>query len=237
MCDNLPNESVDDCYEALAKLMVMTDTVNKGLNPMEKGGVEVTPFDDFIFLLVACTLRKFIKIAAMSNKFDVQWPAPIPPLSSYYLSQPDKADAPKLKKLQDDNVFLSQILLDLQHPDKCRSHSNVLPPGIPVTALRSAQDDIMTMILRPVWLKGKMSVTTVVTAQVLLYIQEACQSKLPIIHRQLKYAHKYASDSFRFKQLADSRLITEDLNWPTSGVHTIQSTYDLLKRSRYPCFP
>jgi hypothetical protein len=56
----------------LAKLVVTTDTVNKGLNPVEKGGVDITPFDNFIFLPVARTLRKFIKIAAMNNKYEVQ---------------------------------------------------------------------------------------------------------------------------------------------------------------------
>jgi hypothetical protein len=212
LCANLfPNQPVNDCYKALARTMVMTDTINKGLNPIEKG-VDITPFDDFIFFPVARTLRKFIKIAAMSNKFDSPWPPPIPPLSFYCISQPDKADVPKHKKLQQDDVFLSQMLLDMLHPDKCRSHSDQLPPGMPATALSSAQDDIVTTMLRPVWLKGIMSVTAVVTAQVLLDIQDVCQSKLAVIHRQLMYAHKYASDSFRFKDLADSRLMTEGLN-------------------------
>jgi hypothetical protein len=154
ICANLlPNQSDNDCYEAWAKLVVMTDTVNKGLNPVEKGGV-----DNFIFLPVARTLRKFIKIAAMNNKYEVQWPALIPPLSFNHISQPDKADAPKHKKLQEDDVFLSQLLLDLQHLHKCRSHSSVIPPGMPVTAPNSAQDDILTMTLRPVWIKGKIGV-------------------------------------------------------------------------------
>jgi 16S rRNA C1402 (ribose-2'-O) methylase RsmI len=45
ICANLlPNQSDNDCYEVLAKLMVMTDTVNKGLNPVEKGGVDNNAF-------------------------------------------------------------------------------------------------------------------------------------------------------------------------------------------------
>jgi hypothetical protein len=238
ICANfLPNQSDNDCYEVLAKLVVTTDTVNKGLNPVEKGGVDIPPFDNFIFLPVARTLRKFIKIAAMNNKYEVQWLAPIPPLSFNHISQPDKADAPKHKKLQEDGVFLSQMLLDLQHLDKCRSHSSVLPPGMPVTALNSAQDDNLTTTLRLVRIKGKMGVSTVVAAQVLLDIQEACQSKLPILHRQLMYAHKHASDSFGFKLRVDGGMTTEGLNWPNSGVHTIQGTFELLKKIEIPMFP
>ena len=51
----LSNQPVNDCYEALARTMVMTDIINKGLNSIEEG-VDITPFDDFIFLPVARTL-------------------------------------------------------------------------------------------------------------------------------------------------------------------------------------
>jgi hypothetical protein len=72
---------------------------------------------------------------------------------------------------------------------------------------------------------------------VLLDIQEACQSKLPILHRQLMYAHKHAFDSFGFKLRADGGMTTEGLNWPNSGVHTIQGTFELLKKIEIPMFP
>ncbi|KAF1835942.1 hypothetical protein BDW02DRAFT_596889 [Decorospora gaudefroyi] len=54
----------------MTRMMVMVDTVSKGLNPMEKGGVDVTPFDDSILQPVTRTLREFIKVSAMSNEFE-----------------------------------------------------------------------------------------------------------------------------------------------------------------------
>jgi hypothetical protein len=85
--------------------------------------------------------------------------------------------------------------------------------------------------------QGEDGVSTVVAVQVLLDIQEACQPKLPILHRQLMYAHKHASDSLGFKLRADGGMTTEGLNWPNLGVHTIQGTFELLKKVEIPMFP
>lgn len=60
----------------------------------------VTPFDHFISRPAARTLWKFLSLAAMADKNDVPWPAPIPPLRYQYICFPEEADRPQNKKLQ-----------------------------------------------------------------------------------------------------------------------------------------
>jgi hypothetical protein len=68
----------------------MMDLTTKGADPVNDHGVDISPFDNFIFLTVARTLRRFAKFAAMTNPVQIQWPTPIVPLTFNYISQPHK---------------------------------------------------------------------------------------------------------------------------------------------------
>lgn len=57
----------EDSYQSFAGMMVMVETLTKGIDPMKDGQVDVTPFDDFTLLPSAPILLKS-HIAAMSNK-------------------------------------------------------------------------------------------------------------------------------------------------------------------------
>jgi len=94
----LPERSASNSYEALAGSLVTLDLITKGVNPMQGSGVDITPFDDFIYLPVAKTLMKFINSAGTSNKTHVQWPAPIVPWALNYISESQEADAKDFKK-------------------------------------------------------------------------------------------------------------------------------------------
>jgi hypothetical protein len=85
-----PDKPVDNCYQSLAGSLVMMDLITKGADPVNDHGVDISPFDNFIFLTVARTLRKFAKFAAMTNPVQIQWPTPIMPLTFNYISQPHK---------------------------------------------------------------------------------------------------------------------------------------------------
>lgn len=233
-----PHEPTDDAYQSLAGMMILVDSFNKGLNPMEGGsGVEVTPFDDFIFLPAARILLKFIQVAAMSNAAEVKWPAPIPPLTFNYIHDPSKVDKPEHKKLQHDDQVLSQVLLDLQLPDKARKYSTEFkdPNKAMAGMVNPPHEDIFLRTLRPVWAEGKVSVTAVVVAQAILDILDTC--KVPQFYRHLKYAHQHESESFKFKQLPGRGLSTGDLNWPNSGTQFLMEAFKLMRCVEIPGLP
>ncbi|CAJ2500221.1 Uu.00g030740.m01.CDS01 [Anthostomella pinea] len=72
----LPKARMNDCYKDLTAMMVVAESITQGLDATRGVGVEVTPFDSFVYF----TLMKFAQIAAMSNKPEIEWPPPIPTL-------------------------------------------------------------------------------------------------------------------------------------------------------------
>ncbi|CAJ2500220.1 Uu.00g030730.m01.CDS01 [Anthostomella pinea] len=81
--------------------------------------------------------------------------------------------------------------------------------------------------------EGKISVTAVVTSQILLDVLDICGIP-PQYNRQLMYAHGHSTKSFDFTIVNGDRLKTGGLNWPNSGVEKLSDMYMLMKKIEVP---
>ncbi|KAI1371236.1 hypothetical protein F4677DRAFT_450655 [Hypoxylon crocopeplum] len=217
-----PDKADDNSYEAFAKMMVFVEYTSKGVSPVQGSGLDVTPFDRFIFLSTARTLLKFIDAAALCADIKVEWP-PIMPLK--YM--------PRHKKSQRDDHILSQLLLELQLQDKTGECNENIGN---TTMLEPPEKDIFLRTMQPVWLEGKLSVTSVVTSQILLDILDICPD-LPRFQKQLSYASTHVSKSLDLTLLPSNTLVTGGLNWPKSGRDIISRIYETLRSIELPTIP
>lgn len=233
-------ETTDQSYISLITWLMMPKHLATGTVPFNARGVDVSPFDDFIYLPVARILWKYIEMASLTKRPIGQWPPPIMPLRLNYISEPEKADTPEHKKLQDDDVLLSQLLLELQLPDRMaeslkegkanKESSDLFGP---------INEDIFWKTMRPVWMKGDkhVSATIVVTAQIMLDIHHACGSNLPRVHKHLQYVHKYAQESFEFSSDGRGRLSTGGINWFNKDVNIVARSHYTMQRIERPAIP
>lgn len=95
------------------------------------------------------------------------------------------------------------------------------------------QDDIVLRMLEPVCLEGKISVSSVLMAQILLDIVDAC-GEPGRFFKQLKLATQYASSSFQFSQRADGRMSTGDVWWPDTGTPWLTKNYIAINSIEVP---
>lgn len=107
----LSSETAADAYKLLAgKLMFLEPlTVISKQQQDPTVALQVSPFDDFIYLPAARILSKFQVLAPMH----VAWPPPIPSMRIQFLDNPELANTAQHKKLQRDEEFLMQMLLDM----------------------------------------------------------------------------------------------------------------------------
>ncbi|KAI1144327.1 hypothetical protein F5Y05DRAFT_418364 [Hypoxylon sp. FL0543] len=230
-----PGKPVDNCYETLAGMMVSTEPITSATDPMNGSGVDATQLDSFTFLPVARTLLKFVRTASSCNDTCSTWSPPVMPLRFNYIQGPHKAEIPEHSKLQRDDELLSQLLLHLQLPDKVKGERKDSSEIGDMSMLDPPVRDIFSRNLQPVWTDGKVSLTAVFTAQILLDILGIC-SDLPNFPRQLAVANAYAWNSFDFKATPEGKLITGDLSWPTSAMDTLLGIYKMTKQIKAPAF-
>ncbi|KAI2463536.1 hypothetical protein F4781DRAFT_117785 [Annulohypoxylon bovei var. microspora] len=224
-----PSHSDDDCYASFAGMMFLMECITKGTDPKNAPGVDVTPFDGFIFLPTARTLMKFIHMVNMN----IAWPPPIVPLRFNYLHAPHKADMPEHKKLQHDDQILSQLLIDLELPDRAMKYAR---GKCDISMAEPVVKDIFSRTLQPVWVEGKLSVAAVVIAQTILDISDVC-NELQNFPKLVTHTNAYASKSFDFQMLEGGIMKTGGLNWPNSGTGTLFTVHALQKRINMPTFP
>ena len=104
-------------YEGIAMVIFFAESFAKGENPEEafasSDRLKITPFDEFIYLSTARILIKFEQIAAMK----IAYPQPVPSVRFSYLSRPDLLDLPQVKKWEEEDEFLTQLLMELSLND------------------------------------------------------------------------------------------------------------------------
>lgn len=222
-------------YEPLASMLVHAEIISNGTNPMSKDAVDMTPFDSFILLPTARTLFKF---SGMTVGRKISWPLSIPPLRFHYLLDPEKADRPEDRKLQQDDRILCQLLQDFCLFDDVTAgmHNSKRKSTSTSKSLDPIQEDMFVKILRPVWTTGELSAAIIISARLMLDIIEVSQEKLPRFHKQLESARHYASESFKFKNV-NGVVSTGDMNWPNTATNFATANYMLLKDLEMPRGP
>ena len=104
-------------YEAISMLIFFVNSFKKGKSPTKEQEVEdslrITPFDEFIYLSTARILTKFEQFSAAK----VAFPQPVPSVRMSYITRPDLLGLPQVKKWEDEDEFLSQLLMDMSLDD------------------------------------------------------------------------------------------------------------------------
>ncbi|KAL8825838.1 MAG: hypothetical protein Q9191_004167 [Dirinaria sp. TL-2023a] len=155
-------------YEAISALIFYVDSLKGGKAPLNEAQefedqLKITPFDEFVYLSTARILIEFEQLSAMKIAF----PQPVPSVRMSYISRPDLLELPQVKKWEQEDEFLSQLLMDMSLND------DISKAMIEITKRRkaSAQDELSKGFysLRR---EGEVSTWIVFAARVLLDIRD-----------------------------------------------------------------
>ena len=154
-------------YEAISTLIFFVDSFTKGKSPTKEQEVEdslrITPFDEFIYLSTARILMKFEQLSAAK----IAYPQPVPPVRMSYISRPDLLELPQVKKWEEEDEFLSQLLMDMSLDD------NLARAMLQLTEQRKAPAmDELSKGLYKLRKEGEVSTWIVFAARVLLDIRD-----------------------------------------------------------------
>ena len=123
--------------------------------------LEITLFKGLMYLPIG---RALMRILQRQNLFDIiDWPVPIMPMSFNYIAKLELLDAPHMKKIQEEDRLLCQLLLEVCLMDV--SKKSVLLPAF---------KDVFTDAMYPVWKEGKVSVRSVFAARIHPDILDTC---------------------------------------------------------------
>ena len=104
-------------YEDISALIFYVDSLKQGkvLNQAQyfEDQLKITPFDEFVYLSTARILIKFEQLSAMK----IAYPQPVPSVQMSYVSRPDLLELPQVKKWEDEDEFLSQLLMEMSLND------------------------------------------------------------------------------------------------------------------------
>ena len=166
-------------YEAIAMLIFSVDSFQPRENPTKKqeleGKLRITPFDEFIYLSTARTLMKFERFTAARCGF----PQPVPSVRLLYLFRPDLLELPQVKKWEDEDDFLSQLLMDMSLEDE------LWPKVSNLTRRRKPPaSDELSKGLYNLRHEGEVSTWIVLAARVLLDIRDIMGKDISRGHRE-----------------------------------------------------
>ena len=104
-------------YESISTIIFFAESFVRGKDPSQVLGIDeslkITPFDEFIYLSTARILIKFEQIAAMK----IAYPQPVPSVRMLYLTRPDLLELPQIRKWEEEDEILSQLLMELMLSD------------------------------------------------------------------------------------------------------------------------
>lgn len=105
-------------YQAIATLIFYADSLQNHKNLTKEQEAEdslkITPFDEFIYLSTARLLIKFEQFSAAKIAF----PQPVPSVRMSYISRPDLLELPQVRKWEEEDEFLSKLLMDMSLEDE-----------------------------------------------------------------------------------------------------------------------
>lgn len=167
-------------YENLTLMIFYAESIRIGedLGDMlhSAKALKVTPFDEFVYLPTARVLMKY---ASLKKVIDgAAWPPPVPPMRFNYIIDPDLLETPRMKKYEEEDKLLSQLLLDITMIDDFKrqmkqigkkGHTELTMYGAPPV------DDILSNYMRELWKAGEVSATSVFAARLWLDIIDVNQ--------------------------------------------------------------
>lgn len=171
-------------YQEIAMVIFHADALAKGDDVDERlsssDTLKITEFDEFIYLSTARILMKYERIASFKIE---QYPLPVPPVRMSYISRPELLILPEVKRWEEEDVRLTQMLMDMS--------SNDIFQKVFKDRKEPVQDELSTGLhkLR----NGEVSVWIVFAARVCLDIQAILGKKVGKPYETLKAAANAAS--------------------------------------------
>ena len=166
-------------YKAISTLIFSAESFTQGEDPGEKIGsdkpLRITPFDEFIYLSTARILIKFEQMSALKMG---QFTLPSSVRMSY-MFRPDLLELPQVKKWEEEDEFLSQLLLDM------RLNNSVSETMARFRRHREAPiEDELTRGLYKLLGEGEVSTWIVFASRVLLDIRDVMGNDISRSHRE-----------------------------------------------------
>lgn len=171
-------------YQEIAMVIFHADALAKGDDVDERlsssDTLKITEFDEFIYLSTARILMKYERIASFKIE---QYPLPVPPVRMSYISRPELLILPEVKRWEEEDVRLTQMLMDMSSHDIFQK--------VFKDRKEPVQDELSTGLhkLR----NGEVSVWIVFAARVCLDIQAILGKKVGKPYETLKTAANAAS--------------------------------------------
>ena len=174
-------------YEAISSVIFYADSFKKGDNPEEKlkssDTLKLTEFDEFVYLSTARILMKFEGIASFKV---VEYPQPVPPIRMSYVSRPKLLELPEVKKWENDDRCLSQLLMDMSCHDMFRDIAKD-------RELTPVEDELSNSLLK-LRKEGEVSVWIVFASKVFLDIQDILGKAIGQHYQELRRAAVSANE-------------------------------------------
>lgn len=172
-------------FQAIAMVIFHADALAKGDDVDKRlsssDTLKVTESDEFIYLSTARILMKYEQISSFKIE---QYPLPVPPVRVSYISRPELLVLPEVKRWEEEDVSLTQMLMDMSSHD--------LFQKVFKDRKEPVQDELSTGLhkLR----NGEVSVWIVFAARVCLDIQAILGKKVGKPYEMLK-STAYAASS------------------------------------------
>ena len=158
-------------WDTIAIVIFYAEAFEQGICPEARlntiASLQITPFDDFIYLSTARILMKFTFMANIPSDCDLGYPMPCPPLRFGYISRPELLDLPGMEKKEQEDLILSRLIIDRQLWNTWRDAASKLPDATPPPL-----EDELSKSLDELMRNGILSVALVFEAQVFLDIQD-----------------------------------------------------------------
>lgn len=171
-------------FQAIAMVIFHADALAKGDDVDKRlsssDTLKITEFDEFIYLSTARILMKYEQISSFKIE---QYPLPVPPVRMSYISRPELLVLPEVKRWEEEDVRLTQMLMDMSSHDVFQK--------VFKDRKEPVQDELSTGLhkLR----NGEVSVWIVFAARVCLDIQAILGEKVGKPYETLKTASNAAS--------------------------------------------
>lgn len=159
-------------WATIAIIIFFANAFEQGVNSEARLGTEeslrITPFDDFIYLSTARILMKFLYLSESPGEITCMDHDTICfPLRVFYKSRPELLDDPEMKKKEEEDLKLSQFVIDKNIWNTFREETSKGGLGI-----RPPLEDELCNGVGKLLKEGVISVATVLAAQIYLDVQD-----------------------------------------------------------------
>ena len=174
-------------WDTIAIIIFYADAFQQGVCPEARlttnKSLELTPFDDFIYLSTTRILMKFSFLSDMPANAKPDYPVLCPPMRFAYISRPELLGTPHMDQKEPEDLVLSQFMIDQVLWDHYREATKQVDPAV---RGRPPMDDELTIKLRKIRTEGELSVVLVFASRIFLDIQDIMGVDVGKSYQELK---------------------------------------------------